>query len=81
MVLIVTPGPDLFYVLTRGISEGWRTGVLSAIGVTSGILVHTLMASLGVVILLKMAPYVFILMKCFGVLYLIYMGGSNDKKA
>lgn len=44
--LIITPGPDIIYVLSRGIADGKRSGLMSAIGVTSGILVHTLAAAL-----------------------------------
>ena len=41
-VLIITPGPDMIYVMTRGISQGPRAGVVSALGVTLGILAHTI---------------------------------------
>ena len=41
-LLIITPGPDMIYVITRGISQGRKAGVVSAVGVTLGILVHTL---------------------------------------
>ena len=37
-ILVVTPGPDMLYVITRGISQGRKSGVVSAIGVTLGIL-------------------------------------------
>ena len=47
VVLIITPGPDLLYVLTRGIAGGRQSGVASALGVTAGILVHTTAAVLG----------------------------------
>ena len=40
IALIVTPGPDIIYVLTRGIADGRGSGVMSAIGVTTGILVY-----------------------------------------
>lgn len=39
-VLIITPGPDIIYVLSRGISQGRRAGIISAVGVTTGILVQ-----------------------------------------
>lgn len=43
-VLILTPGPDTLYVLTRGIAQGKQAGVVSALGVTLGIFIHTLAA-------------------------------------
>ena len=73
-VLIVTPGPDLMYVLTRGISGGKQSGVVSAIGVTAGILVHTLAAALGLAVLLKTSAIGFLLVKTVGGVYLIYLG-------
>jgi threonine/homoserine/homoserine lactone efflux protein len=44
-ILIVTPGPDLIYVLTKGISTGRKAGMVSAVGVTLGIFVHTVFCS------------------------------------
>jgi threonine/homoserine/homoserine lactone efflux protein len=41
-VLILTPGPDTLYMLTRGIAQGKQAGVISALGVILGIFVHTL---------------------------------------
>lgn len=74
MALIITPGPDIFYVLTRGIADGRWAGVMSAAGITSGILVHTLAASLGLAVLLKTSLYAFWTLKVFGGLYIIYLG-------
>jgi threonine/homoserine/homoserine lactone efflux protein len=74
IALILTPGPDLIYVLTRGISGGRTAGLLSAIGVVSGILVHTLAAALGLAILLQTSVLAFWTVKIAGGLYLIYMG-------
>lgn len=73
-VLIVTPGPDLIYVLTRGIAGGRRSGVVSAVGVTAGLLVHTLAAALGLAVLLQTSTIGFLALKTAGGLYLIYLG-------
>jgi len=53
LALIVTPGPDIIYVLSRGIADGRVGGMISALGVTSGIFIHTLAASLGLAVLLQ----------------------------
>ena len=63
VVLIVTPGPDLLYVLTRGIAGGRQSGVASALGVTAGLLVHTTAAALGLAVLLKTSTVGFLLVK------------------
>lgn len=73
-VLIITPGPDLLYVLTRGISIGRKAGLISAVGVTLGILVHTTFAALGLSIILKTSALAFMIVKSIGAGYLIYIG-------
>jgi threonine/homoserine/homoserine lactone efflux protein len=74
IALIVTPGPDIIYVLTRGIADGRWAGVISGFGVTSGILIHTVAASLGLAVLLKTSVYAFWTLKVIGGIYLIYLG-------
>ena len=74
LALIITPGPDLLYVLTRGISGGRVSGVLSALGVTCGILVHTLAAALGLAVLLKTSTLLFWAVKIAGGVYLLFLG-------
>ncbi len=74
IALIITPGPDIIYVLTRGIADGRRAGVMSAIGVTFGILFHTVAASLGLALLLQTSVYAFWTLKIIGGIYLIYLG-------
>ena len=74
IALIVTPGPDIIYVLTRGIADGKRSGAVSAVGVTSGILIHTMAAALGLAVLLKTSTYAFWTLKVAGGIYLMYLG-------
>jgi threonine/homoserine/homoserine lactone efflux protein len=73
-VLIITPGPDMLYVISRGIAHGRRAGVLSAVGVVSGILVHTAVAAFGLAVLLQASAAAFLVVKLAGALYLIYLG-------
>ncbi len=73
-ILIITPGPDVIYVLTRGISDGRKAGLISAAGVTLGIFVHTIFAALGLSIILKTSALAFMIVKCIGAGYLIYIG-------
>ena len=74
IALIITPGPDIIYVLTRGIADGKRSGAISAIGVTTGILIHTMAAALGFAVLLKTSTYAFWTLKVVGGIYLMYLG-------
>lgn len=81
--LILAPGPDMLYVITRGIAHGPRAGVLSAIGVVCGILVHTTTAALGLALLLQASALAFLIVKFAGAFYLIYLGikSLRDKSA
>ncbi len=72
--LIITPGPDIFYVITQGVAHGKKAGILSAVGVTLGILVHTLFAALGLAIILQTSAIAFLIVKFAGAGYLIYLG-------
>jgi len=73
-ILIITPGPDMVYVITRGVSQGRTAGVVSAVGVTLGILVHTLFAACGLAIILQTSAMAFMVVKLAGAAYLIYLG-------
>jgi threonine/homoserine/homoserine lactone efflux protein len=72
--LIIAPGPDMLYVITRGMSQGRKAGLLSALGVTLGILVHTTSAAFGLAVLLQTSALAFLLVKYIGASYLIYLG-------
>lgn len=73
-ILIITPGPDMIYVITRGISLGRKAGMYSAFGVTLGLMVHTTFAALGLSIILKTSGIVFQIIKYLGACYLLYLG-------
>jgi threonine/homoserine/homoserine lactone efflux protein len=45
IILIVAPGPDFIYVTTRGIAQGKKAGTISALGISAGLLVHTVLAA------------------------------------
>jgi threonine/homoserine/homoserine lactone efflux protein len=72
--LILAPGPDMIYVITRGIAHGRKAGVLSAIGVVCGILVHTTTAAFGLTLILQTSAFAFLFVKFVGAGYLLYLG-------
>ena len=72
--LVITPGPDIFYVITQGFAHGKKAGVLSAVGVTIGILVHTMFAAFGLALILRTSAIAFLIIKFAGAGYLIYLG-------
>ncbi len=72
--LIIAPGPDMFYVVTRGMAHGRKAGIISAVGVICGILVHTTAATLGITLIFQTSAFAFLIVKYLGAIYLIYLG-------
>ena len=72
--LIIAPGPDMLYVITRGVTQGRKAGMLSAVGVIGGILVHTTAAAFGLTLILQTSAAAFLMVKYLGAVYLIYLG-------
>jgi threonine/homoserine/homoserine lactone efflux protein len=74
VALVLTPGPDTVFVLTQGVSAGKREGVASALGVSTGVLVHTGAAALGLAALLRASALAYAAVKYAGAAYLVYLG-------
>ncbi|MEN7547315.1 LysE family translocator [Rapidithrix thailandica] len=74
IVLIITPGADTMYIIGRSIAQGKRAGIYSVLGISSGILVHTIFASLGLSVILAKSALAFMIVKYLGAAYLIYLG-------
>ena len=66
ILLNLVPGSDTVYVLTRAIVGGRKKGVISALGISTGILVHTLLAALGLSVILRESALAFNNMKNAG---------------
>jgi threonine/homoserine/homoserine lactone efflux protein len=74
IVLAVTPGPDILYTLTRGITQGRRAAMYAAMGFNLGVIFHTLLAALGVSAILRTSAVAYQGIKLAGAAYLIYIG-------
>lgn len=74
IVLSITPGPDTFYILGRTISQGTKSGYASVLGISTGVLVHTIAAAIGLSTILATSALVFKIIKLIGAAYLIYLG-------
>ena len=72
--LILTPGPDMIYVATRGIARGRSVALISASGVGFGYVVHTVLAVAGLSALLQGSATAFLVVKYAGAAYLLYLG-------
>ncbi|MEO7253631.1 MAG: LysE family translocator [Casimicrobium sp.] len=73
-VLAVTPGPGVFYIVTRSVTQGWRSGLASVIGVAAGNFGNAVAASLGLAALFAASSLAFEIVKYAGAAYLIYLG-------
>jgi threonine/homoserine/homoserine lactone efflux protein len=74
LVLAITPGPGIFYVLARSLRGGRREGVLSAAGTFLGGLVHVAAGALGLSAILAASAIAFETVRYAGAAYLIYLG-------
>ncbi|MGB5957194.1 LysE family translocator [Pseudomonas sp.] len=74
IALHATPGPDTAYVVGRTLAHGRGAGLISALGITAGCLVHTLASTLGFSALIAAVPAAFDAVRILGALYLAYQG-------
>jgi threonine/homoserine/homoserine lactone efflux protein len=72
--LIFTPGPDVIYITTRGIAQGRQAALISMLGVCTGYFVHTLLAVLGLTIVVYTSETLFSIVRYAGAAYLLYLG-------
>ena len=73
-VLAITPGPAIFYVLTRSLKGGRVEGYASSFGTAVGGMLHVLAAAMGLSVILASSALAFTLVKYIGAGYLIYLG-------
>jgi threonine/homoserine/homoserine lactone efflux protein len=74
VLLAISPGPGMLYVLARSLAGGKREGVLSALGTFLGGMVHVFAAALGVSIVLAKSAVAFATVKYVGAAYLCFLG-------
>lgn len=74
LLLNVTPGADMLYVLSRGAAQGPRAGVVAALGIAVGCFGHIIFAVLGLSAILAASSLAFSLLKYIGAAYLFYLG-------
>lgn len=74
VILVVTPGPDTVFVLSRTVASGAGPGFWTLIGTQCGNLIHALLAAVGISSLVLVLPYAFDVLKVLGAAYLVYLG-------
>ena len=74
LLLNLTPGPDVLYIVTNALRSGARAGVVAALGITAGCFVHIFAAALGVSALMAASSTAFTALKWAGAAYLVVVG-------
>ena len=77
LLMAMTPGPDVIIVLTQSSLYGMRAGVLTTLGLMTGLLGHTLAVALGVAVLFQTSEAAFTALKFLGAAYLLYLAWQS----
>ncbi len=81
MLIIMMPGPGFALVTKNTISHGKSGGIKTVLGTISGMMIHTIMATLGLSAILMKFAMLFTFIKCAGAFYLIYLAVKSIKSA
>lgn len=74
LLLNLTPGPDVLYIVGRSASQGRPAGIVSVLGISSGCLVHVSAAALGLSALMITLPAAYEVVRYAGAAYLVWLG-------
>ena len=73
LLLTISPGPDIIYVISQSISKGKKSAIMTSLGLTSGLLVHTFLVTIGLSLIISQNEYVFNFIRLLGILYFSYL--------
>ena len=76
LLLNLTPGPDVFFIVTNALRRGARAGLVAALGIAAGCCVHIVAAAVGVSAVVAASTTAFTVLKWVGALYLVWVGAS-----
>ncbi|WP_303275477.1 LysE family translocator [Acinetobacter soli] len=71
--MVLTPGPNMIYLISRSICQGKTAGFISLAGVAAGFVFYMLCASLGITALVVAVPYAYDTIRIAGALYLLWL--------
>ena len=74
LILLLTPGPAVLYIVARSLDQGRLAGFVSVLSIEVGNFVHVLAATLGLSAIIVSSALVFSIVKYLGAAYLIYLG-------
>ncbi|AXI04172.1 LysE family translocator [Aquirhabdus parva] len=73
LIMAITPGPNLIYLLSRSICQGRNAAIVSLFGVVTAFLVHMFAAAIGLTALFLTIPIAYIILKWLGAGYLLWL--------
>lgn len=73
ITLALSPGPDNIYVLTTSLSQGMKSGLITASGFVAGCIVHTVLLAFGISAIIIASETIFYAIKALGAAYLLYL--------
>ena len=73
ILLTLSPGPDIIYVISQSISKGIKPALMTSLGLTSGLLFHTFFVTIGLSLIISENDYIFNMIKLLGVFYFLYL--------
>jgi len=71
--MVLTPGPNMMYLVSRSISQGWRAGLVSLGGTALGFMVYMTMANVGLAAVFLVVPWLYTALKVAGAAYLLWL--------
>jgi len=77
--LVLTPGPNMIYLVSRSLAQGWRAGAVSLAGIVVGFLAYMLAAALGLTAIALAVPFIYEAIKIVGALYLLWLAWQSVK--
>ena len=80
-ILTLTPGADTMLVMRNVLTRGQRAGILTALGICSGLFFHATLSALGLSLILVRSAAVFDIVKLTGACYLIFLGSQSVWRA
>src|SRR4051795_2711747 len=77
--MVLTPGPNMIYLISRSITQGWGAGLISLGGVALGFVFYMLCAAFGITALVLAVPYAYDALRFAGAAYLLYLAWQTLK--
>jgi threonine/homoserine/homoserine lactone efflux protein len=71
--MVLTPGPNMIYLVSRSLSQGVKAGLVSLLGTATGFVIYMAMANFGLTIVFIVLPWIYVAVKLAGAAYLLYL--------